>query len=254
MNSYKSLFRLFFTFSVLLLFSSASFAQGEIDDQVKIFFRNERTYAFHLNSNGYGVNFRYAKWIDGFRWRIYHIDLCEIKHDKEIKISNDHLSNTGRFVFGKKNNFYNLRAGIGFQKEVFSKRDKGGIAIRYYYSGGTSLGILKPIYYEVFDQFGPGATIEKKFDTSLQPHHIVGKAPYLRGFNEISLTPGAFVKAGVSFEYSKKEEKMKALEAGVIIDAFLLEYEILVIAKNPQVLVTLFVNYRWGKIIDKRTH
>ena len=39
-------------------------AQGEINEQQKIFFRNERSFAFLLNSDGYGGSYREAKRID----------------------------------------------------------------------------------------------------------------------------------------------------------------------------------------------
>ena len=48
--------------AVVLLFGAVSLtAQGEIDKQQKVFFRNERSFALILNSDGYGLNYREAK-------------------------------------------------------------------------------------------------------------------------------------------------------------------------------------------------
>jgi hypothetical protein len=38
-----------------------SYAQGEIDEQQRVFFRNERSGAILLNSDGFGLNYREAK-------------------------------------------------------------------------------------------------------------------------------------------------------------------------------------------------
>ncbi|MEZ5011308.1 MAG: hypothetical protein R2744_06805 [Bacteroidales bacterium] len=53
------------------------------------------------------------------------------------------------FIYGKINNVFSLRAGIGHQHELFRKQDLGGVAIRYFYSGGPVLVFTKPIHYNV---------------------------------------------------------------------------------------------------------
>ncbi len=80
---------------------------------------------------------------------IFDIELAYIKHPKEVKISASPYSyaTSRRYVNGKTNLFVNLRPSIGFQREIFSKEDRGSIAIKYFYGGGPSLGITKPIYY-----------------------------------------------------------------------------------------------------------
>jgi len=44
--------------------AAALTAQGEIDEQQtkKYSFRNERSFALLLNSDGFGINYREAKW------------------------------------------------------------------------------------------------------------------------------------------------------------------------------------------------
>ena len=247
----------------LQLISYITLAQGEIDDEGKIFIRNERTLAILLNSNGWGGNFRYGKRLDAYRKRIYEIDFVGIKHPKEIKIRNSNyiIENQKRYVFGKLNSFFNIRAGIGSQKEIISKFDKGGIAIRYFYSLGTSLGILKPVYYEIIDstvRIGDeyrmyiGIT---KFSSSIHSAgDIYGKASFFEGIDETTFVPGLFVKFGFSFEYSKTDEIIRAIEAGAVLDAFAKKILIMDTEENNQFFISLFISYRFGKIIRGKLH
>ena len=190
-----------------LFFTSNSYSQGEIDDEKKIFFRNEKTWGINVYTNGYGGNYRYAKRINAFRKFMYEIDFNYVKHPKEIKISNDYY-NVNRFVYGKINHAYELSGAAGFQREIYRKMDKGGVSVRYFYDAGPSLIFLKPIYYEVGYVDG---VIDEKFDIN-KSQYILGKSSYFIGFDEITFNPGAYAKAGFSFEFSRKDNKIIALE------------------------------------------
>ncbi len=227
----------------ILFFSSQLFAQGEIDNEKKIFFRNEKTWGFSLFSNGWGGNYRYGKRLNSFRKFIWEVDMNYIRHPKEIKISVDPYGAT-RFVYGKVNLPIELRGSAGFQRELFRKIDKGGVSVRFVYSGGPSIVLLKPIYYEV--AYSDGFHIEK-FDIT-QSQNIYGRASFFRGFSELKVDPGVFLKAAFSFEFSKKDNKVKALEAGVTASAFLNEVEIMA-AQNSRFLFNIFISYRFGQIV-----
>jgi len=238
-------------FAVLLAFSHPCFAQGEIDDEKKIFYRNERSYAFSLNSNGWGANFRYGKRIDAFRKTLYTIDLSEFRHPKQESISNPAVINSNNFVFGKLNYVYNFRFGFGKQRQLYRKMDKGGVTIRYFYNYGASVALLKPIYYEILSEVNGNVYItDEKFN--IDKHHIAliwGRASFFKGVKEIGFRPGVYAKAGVSFEYSKRDRVIHALEAGVVVDGYLIDVPIMATEESQRVFVNLFVSYRFGKVI-----
>jgi len=240
---------------VFMMITAPLFAQGELAEQPRIFFRNEESLAFTLNSNGFGINGRYAKRINARRKTIYDLDLISIKHRKEVKISN-YFYNNKSFVFGKENSFFTLRGGYGKQVEMFRKVDKGGISIRRFYSAGPSIGFLKPIYYEVFHSGGGGISdlyLEtEKFSTATHQQYIYGKASFFKGLDEISVVPGIYGRFGFMFEYSRNDLALHALETGVAIDVFIKEIPILATEKNEMFFFGLFVSYRFGKIIDAR--
>jgi len=228
------------------------FPQGEISEQPRIFYRNEKSLGILLNSNGIGVNGRYASRINARKKTIYELDFVGIKHSKEYKYSNPYNSNR-TFVFGKLNSFFNLRVGYGKQKEMFRKVDRGGISIRRYFSFGPTLGILKPIYYEILEPTSDPYQynlITEKFVTHLNQQYIYGKASFFKGINEISVVPGAYGKIGLSFEYSKSDITIHALETGLLLDAFPKKIPIMDTEQNNFLFFTLFISYRFGRVVD----
>jgi len=248
----KSFFyRILFFFILFAGFINNLHAQGELVKDDQIFYDNERTYSLSLISNGYGFNYRYAKWKDGYHKKLYDFDFVEIKSPKELLQSNPYIQNSTNYAYGKLNQFYVIRGGLGLQKEMFGKMDKGSVSIRYYYSYGLSLGLLKPVYYEVITNIYTGDTQDFKFRDIVQKELIVGRASYFKGFSEMTATPGIFVKYGWTFEYGDKLSKFRAFEAGVIVDAFLIRPEIMDTSDNNFVFLSLFASWRFGKVIEK---
>jgi len=242
----------FFVFSVI----NAGFAQGEIDEQSKIFYRNEISGGIILNTSGFGIGYRYGKRVNYRDKWLYELDLSFYKDMKEIKMTNPIFPNNRGFVFGKMNSFFHLSAGYGFQHEVFRKFDVGGIAIRYYGTAGPSLGFVKPIYYEILHPINPyyEYIVEiEKFDMSMHSSdQIYGKASMFRGLDETKLLPGVFFKAGVNFEYSKYDEFLHAIDVGVMLHAFVNKVPVMAGKDHSFLFPSLFVSYRFGKIVDPR--
>ena len=79
MRKYLVLIVLFWSISIPLL------AQGEIDEQKRAMFRDESSYAGFLNSNGFGLNYRYGFWRNAWNQFILDGDFSYVKHSKEVK-------------------------------------------------------------------------------------------------------------------------------------------------------------------------
>jgi hypothetical protein len=242
--------------AVVLLSGAVSLiAQGEIDEQQKVFFRNERTFALMLNSDGFGLNYREAKRIDYLNKRLLEVDLGTFKHPKEYKVTNPYAQTANSFVFGKLNSVIYFRGGIGHQHEIFQKADQGGVAIRYFYSAGPVLSLYKPIYYKILYLVSTTTSTydirEEKFDVSIhQPSDIYSRAPFTKGLGEIKALPGLYVKGGFNFEYSKQDKIIHAIEIGTQINAFPKEIPIMASPDNKAIFFSLFVSYRLGIIVD----
>lgn len=233
---------------VSVVFIQFAYPQGDIDEQKKIFYRNERSIAILLNSNGIGLNGRYSKRIDAFKKTVYDIEIVSLKHPKEYRRFSDFNPSSRGYILGKLNNVFVIRPGYGFQKEVFQKFDIGGISIRRFHTFGPSLALLKPIYYEIARPGAQEVSVEK-FDINTSDQ-ILGKASFFKGFGEIKPRPGAFVKAGISFEFSKFDQVIHAVEGGAIAETFFTKLPIMATKQNYQFYLTLFISYRFGKVID----
>jgi hypothetical protein len=241
--------------AVLFLYCTVSlFAQGEIDEQQIIILRNERSYAAMLNSDGIGLGYREAKRIDYLNKRLLEIEAGTLKHPKEYRTSNPYSQTAGSFIFGKMNSVFYLRAGLGHQHEIFQKADLGGVAIRYFVSGGPVIALYKPIYYKVLY---PTANAqewevrEEKFDVSIAvPTDIFSKASFFKGLSDTKALPGLYGKAGFNFEYSKEDKVSHSIEVGAQINAFPKKIPIMASTENKAIYFSLFVSYRFGVIVD----
>ena len=241
-------------FIILTYINLPLFSQGEIVEEPKILYKNERTFAGFITSNGFGGDFRYGKRVNARQQILYQVDFMILKHLKEIKLSNNYFTRQN-FVFGKINNFFEFKGFIGRQHEIFRKNDRGGISIRYNYNIGPVIGILKPIYYEIIDSIDIPrqilyTSIDKFSITTHQADDIIGRATFFKGFKELSIIPGGSIKTGVSFEYSKEDIKINALEVGIGLDVFPKKIPILASNRNSNYFVNLIVSYRFGKVID----
>ena len=145
---------------------------------------------------------------------------------------------------------------MGFQHIIFKKIDQGGIAIRYIFSGGPSISLYKPIYYDVLYPISlyESEVRSEKFGVSIHnPQDIYSSSSFFKGFDEIKIIPGAYGKAGINFEYSKLDRIIHAVEIGVTFDAFVKKIPIMANENNLRFFPALFVSYRIGRIIDPKT-
>ncbi len=235
-----------------LLLTSVGICQEITGEMPKIFYRNERTFGFQINTNGWGLGYRYGDRINYFEKRIYEVDLSLIKHEKEIKSASTYISSES-FVFGKLNYVFDLRLGYGKQNELFSKRDPGSIAVRYFYSIGPSVAILKPIYYEILYPVSDSlyGVTQEKFNADIHTSgDIKGKASFFDGIDEIKFVPGVYFKLGFNFEFSQDETLIHSLEAGIMLQAYLDQLEIMAVEDNQQFYFTLFASYKFGRVVN----
>ena len=232
------------------------YAQGEIDLEKRIILRDERSFGIFLNSNGFSGDYTYLKRINARNHKLYQIEFMLVKHPKEIRLTNTSSYYSQRsFVFGKQNAFFELRAQYGREHELFRKNDKGGLSIRNFYSIGPTLGILKPIYYEmeyiaIIDSMYAYSYKTEKFNTAIHQSNVAGRASFFKGFNEISFIPGISAKIGLSFDYSRQDVSIHALEIGLGMDLFSKRIPMMATENNNFYFFNLYAGYRFGKVIN----
>ena len=247
--------RLLILLAALLIWTNSLKSQGELDEQQRIFLRNEKSFGVQLNSDGLGFGYRIANRTNYRNKNILEFELGSIKHPKEYKISSFYDGTS--YVFGKKNFPMYFRGSIGRQRELYPKADLGGVSIRFLYSGGPTLAVYKPVYYKVITDYIPvGPSLyqiiieDMKFDSSISNPDIYGRASFFKGFNEIGVIPGVFAKTGFAFEYSKQDKIIHAIEVGANINAYLKKIPIMASNDNKAIFFNLFVSYRFGVVVN----
>lgn len=220
-----------------------AFSQGEIDSEIKEFYRNEQTLALEANSQGWGFGFRYGRRIDGFRKRLYDVSFTSVRHAREVKLSGE----VGRFVYGKLNNMYSIQTMWGQQKEHFGKFDRGGVAIRSVIQAGACVAIVKPYYYIMFNNDGDKVPALYSADNT----DIFAKAPYFYGVEGTNLVPGICARVASSFEFGRTDKRIQALEFGISGHIYPQEIPIMATEDNRFWFVNLFAAYRFGRIVGR---
>jgi len=244
----------------LLIISLPVFAQfdTELQDSIenKILYNRERTYGVALHSLGIGVNYRTGKRITYFKTRVLEFEFVSMKSYKQVKMINPYVVNSKRYVYGKSNDAFILRAGVIWKKLLNRKPYWGGVEVRFTYGGGLSLGIAKPYYlYIIKDISGSGETftiVPERFDPTKHSNtDIYGRAPFSKGFNEITIHPGIQLKTGLNFEFGTKSTKIKSLEIGGAIDILPTGMTIMYSNSNQIFFPTLYLTISFGKRFNK---
>lgn len=192
----------------------------------------DREYTFGLvgHSRGYTINGRYLKHVDGFNKEGFEIDLAKLRHPKEVRTPSQFFSNSRGFVYNRINTFYTARVGYARERILYDKTDQGTVSISMVGGGGLSLGLLKPVYIQLYRADSPNQPtilVTERYDP---PTHlsatIYGEANFFKGFGEINVRPGIYGKFGVNFDYDLLDKKVTSLESGIVYDFFFTEVPI----------------------------
>lgn len=245
------------TFIIGSLISGSIFAQtnqnpNEFQEQKHILYKDEWSLGLTLHSSGWGGFFRKGKNETITKKRMWEIEFVGMSHPKEVKSVNPYYENAKSFVFGKINALGVLRAGYGFHRVLWEKGEVNGVEIRLNYTGGLSLGLAKPVYL-IFANYDPKNNsdfVTERYDPE-NPHHsldnIVGRAEFLKGFDEIKPYPGLYARVGFTFEYAPYDDDVRALEVGIIVDAYPKTIPIMAYIENKQVYFNLYLSILFGR-------
>ena len=244
------LFLLLFSF----LLNEPLFAQDEgipVNDTASqnILLKKEFTYGVVLHNLGMGINLRKGTNKTFFNSRIFELEIVSMKHPKQVRVINPYYYNARSYVYGKLNHVYMLRIGYGFKKLLNRKPYWGGVEVRALYLGGFSLAIAKPVYLYFWDDTYSYLK-EEKYNPENYYHsseYIYGRAPYMSGIAEIKAYPGVYLKGGLNFEFGVDNDKIRALEAGGVLELFPVAIPIMAFNPPQNVFVTFYINFHLGK-------
>ncbi len=254
MRSSSSTLRILFLFCFLLLFSAANGQKAEEEAQKDFVRKKQFVGGAFLHSNGWGLELSRGDNITADKKRMISLGFANMKHPKEFKSYNPYYDDAKGYIYGKLNAFYVFRPNIGIKNELFEKLRPGGVKVSYDARVGPSLGVLKPIYLKIGYPDVPYQVIrEERYDPDEHRiDNIYGRAPWSKGLGDMKLHPGIFGKFGMNFEYAGDEERVQAIETGLMVDAFFQRIPIMAVEEvdgvsNPRVFLNLYVCLKYGK-------
>ena len=239
--------------------------QNNYDQRKEIIYEKEFTTDFRLHTGGAAVGINLGKIRSYNKTSLLYFGIGELKHHQEVK-QNQNLpfgAGTGLrgYIFGKQNNFFALRGGIGEKRYLSEKARKKGVAIAVAYEAGPTIGLLKPYYLMLrtepanfnqpnFKSERFSAENESRF---LSVDKIFGADNFFQGIGELGLRPGLHAKFSAHADWGILDEFIKALEAGVMIDFFFQQVPLMAESalapnfQNKNVFINLFLTLQLGK-------
>ncbi len=245
---------------IFLLASTSISALAQFDTETqdttenKILYNRQKTYGIVLHNLGMGVNYRTGKRLSIFKTRMLEFELVSMKSYNQVKMINSYVINPKRYVYGKINEPFFLRAGLVWKKLLNRKPNWGnkGVEVRFIYGGGVTIGIAKPYYIYIMiidpNTFQVTSIIPEIYDPNKHSTtFIYGRAPFSKGLNEITIHPGLYFKTGLNFEYGKQSTKIKSLEVGAAFDVLPSGLTIMYNNTNQVFFPTFYLTFSMGK-------
>jgi hypothetical protein len=227
---------------------------------------NEFSGGIRLTTDGWGLFLERGymkteeeKTIEKFHnLRIFTVDFSEHKHPKERKQTYTNSIATDKpkaVIFGKVNNFYSLKLGYGYRRMIAGKPEPGTVSIHWVYSGGLSVGLLKPYYIDAYvSQDNPKVFVKKNIKYSdetreffLDPKYIVGSAGWTKGIDETKILPGIHARTGLHFDFGKQLKTKWAIETGVSAELYTQKIELMADQKAYPYTFSGYLTVQFGK-------
>ena len=209
-------------------------------------YQNEILWGINKNTNGGligGINLKFGNKIKDNTYRIYGIEIVNVKHPKEYKYTSPFGGDN--FIWAKQNTMYSLRMQYGIEKSIFNKKYENGIQINAHLSGGPGLVFLVP-YYIRYNR--NNAVVIEAFDSNIHNfNNVIGTAGFLEGINEAKIRPGINLKSAINFEFGSMKKGSIALEVGFLAEAFTKKMIIMPTVKNKSIFTSAFITLFYGR-------
>jgi hypothetical protein len=228
-----------------------------LEEEGTVIYPKQNIFGFKLYTDGWAGFFEKGKQKTVNKTNLYSIEFGERKHPKEVKLY-DVSSGGGGFIFGqpliygKENNFYFLKLGIGQSYLIGGKGNKNGVSVSAIYGGGLSLGLLKPYYVDITDPITSQTKAirweggDGEFDQNflLAPQ---GSSGVFKGVGETQIKPGAFVKGGLRFDYGRYNEVVSAVEVGFNAEYYSAEMPIMIGNEAKKTFLNVYIALEFGR-------
>jgi hypothetical protein len=220
------------------------------EEEGVIKYRKHTAVGFKLTSDGYGGFVEVARAQSIRRALLFQLDIGERKHQKEEKQQAFTIyGNTSPFIYGKINFFYPVKLGVQQQFLLGNKGNKNGVSVTGNIGGGIIAGLLRPYMVEV-EKDGERKYVQYESADSLyflDVNTFIGGPSFGTGWNKLKVTPGAYVKSGLRFDYGKYNEMVNALEVGLVAEFYSKKIPQMVYNKQKQFFISAYFALVFGR-------
>ena len=227
------------------------------EEEGTLIYQKQNLFAFKLYSDGWAVMFEKGFMKTVNRTTLFSVELGNRKDQKEYRLSkvdNAGFSIGNALVYGKQNNFFFAKMGIGQSYLMGGKGNKNGVAVSAVYNGGLSIGLLKPYYVdarntatntvEAIKWLGDGSENDTRF---LDPSALEGNSGLFKGFGEMKIKPGVFAKGALRFDYGRYNELISAVEAGINLEYYASDMPIMAKNDPKKLFANVFIAIEFGR-------
>ncbi len=225
------------------------------EEEGALIYNKQGAFGIKLSTDGYGLFYEHGRYKTITKTFLWWAELSERKHSKEERktptsVSGPFIILGNPVIYGKINNFYQLKLGIGEQRLIGGKGNKNGVAVSAIYGGGFSGGFLKPYYLTITDE--NNQTRDVRYDDSTaryfkDPSYIVGSAGLFKGWGNIKFVPGVHARLALRFDYGRFNELLSAVETGVNAEYYTQDMPILFSVPSKKFFFNAYVSVVFGK-------
>jgi hypothetical protein len=221
-----------------------------MEEEGDLIFNKHNIFGIRLATNGYGINFEKGKFKTPSKTLIYQFELNEIHDPKEHHVS----ATTDQVNFSsvnpyKLNNLYVFKMAFGEERLIGGKGNKNGVAVTYLYTGGVSIGMLKPYYLDIQNVI-TGATSRKTFaqmqTDTVEGDEITGASGFLVGWGNLTIKPGLNAKLAMRFDYGRLNQTVSAIECGLTEEYYFSQIPLVYLVTEHHAFFNAYVQIMFG--------
>ncbi|HTL09214.1 MAG TPA: hypothetical protein VL307_13185 [Chitinophagaceae bacterium] len=214
-------------------------------------FKKQNIFGIKLATDGYGISFEKGKYKTPRKTLLFQFELNEKKHPKEEKLAIGAQNSFGQVnsvVWGKVNNFYQFKIGVGQQYLIGGKANKSGVAVSAIYAGGISAGLAKPYLLDL-ENAATGENVRKSFADTADgnQYNLLGAAGFTHGWGQVKVKPGLHAKVAMRFDYGRFNETVSAIEAGLNAEYYFGKVEQILYNKPKNFFFNAYVTILFGR-------
>jgi hypothetical protein len=226
------------------------------DEEGVVTYTKSTAFGFKLLTDGWGGFLEIGRAQSVKKSLLFQLDISERKNIKEEKQTDPQYAGAP-IIFGKINYFYPLKLGVQQQFLLGNKSNKNGVSITGNVGGGLTIAFLRTYYLNVYDT--SGSAVRRKaikyngpdsalFVDNYNLYYFQATGPtFGQGWGDLKLTPGAYAKGAVRFDYGRYNEVISAIEVGVTAEFYAKKIPQLVYTDPTQFFFSGYASIIFGK-------